>query len=250
MMSLDSTQPAEETGRPETLNGQVYQQIRSWLLEGQFKPGAHLTIRTLAAKLGTSSMPVREALGKLEAARALVPGANRSFKVPLVTRPRLIELATVRAPLEGLAAELATKRLLDREIEQLVRLNDRMRNAAPSKNQHVYFSANFDFHWSIYRASGSSLLINMIEDLWLQNGPIYYFVYSDYSIFDVSVGRHDRIIEALKCRDAAQAREALICDITDANNYVVENLERLELEAAALKEKRNPRGVVKRSVAK
>lgn len=220
-----------------TLHNAVYRRIRTWLLDGRFKPGAHLTIRVLARELGTSPMPIREALGKLAAAKALVPGANRSFKVPLVTRERLSHLIKVRSALEGLAAELATPRLIDREIEKLILLNARMREASPSRDQNAYFMNNFDFHWAIYRASGSPLLIDMIEDLWLQNGPIYYFVYKDFDIFDVSVGRHDRIIAALKSRDAKAARDAIVHDITDANNYVVANLERLEIEAEALKEK-------------
>lgn len=221
-------------GRPlGTLHDRAYGQIRRWLLDGEFRPGAHLTIRTLAARLGTSPMPVREALGRLAAARVLVPGANRSFRVPPVSRPRLEELGLLRATLEGLAAERAAERLLDREVERLDRLNTRMRKAAIEKDQAGYFAANYDFHWTVYQAADAPMLSHLIEDLWLQNGPIQYFAYDDFSIFEVSVRRHDRIIDALRAKDGPAAKQAMMHDVMQANTYVVTHLEQLEAEAAA-----------------
>lgn len=216
-----------------TLHDLAYAQIRRWLLDGEFRPGAHLTIRTLAARLGTSSMPVREALSRLAEARALVPGANRSFRVPPVSRQRLGELTMVRATLEGLAAERAAERLLDREIERLERLNARMRKATVEQDQTGYFAANYDFHWTVYQAAGAAMLSELIEDLWLQYGPIQFFAYEDFSIFEVSTRRHDRTIAALRAKDGPAARAAMVHDITDANGYVMTHLERLEAEAAA-----------------
>ena len=61
----------------EPLHENVYQEIRRNLIAGQFQPGEAVTLRGLAAKLGTSAMPVREALRRLVAERALDLGANR-----------------------------------------------------------------------------------------------------------------------------------------------------------------------------
>lgn len=215
-----------------TLHDFAYAQIRRWLLDGEFRPGAHLTIRTLAARLGTSSMPVRAALSRLAAVRALVPGANRSFRVPPVSRQRLEELIMLRASLEGLAAERAAERLVGRELDRLGRLNARMREAASQDDQASYFAANYDFHWTIYLASGVTMLSESIEDLWLQYGPIQFFPYEDSRIFDVSTRRHDQIITALRAKDGPAARLAIAHDITQANVYVMDHLERLETEAA------------------
>ena len=219
----------------QTLHEQVYRSLARGLAFGEFPPEALLSIRSLAARLGTSPMPVRAALGRLAAARALVPGPNRSFRVPPITRERLVELAHARAALEGLAAELATSRIRDADIEHLGALNERMRAAAENQDQIAYFTENHDFHWTVYQASGQRLLGEMIDDLWLQNGPIHYFVYADSSIFTYSASRHDAVIDALRARDPARARAAMVFDIVSANDYVVEHLDWLKVEASRLK---------------
>ncbi len=218
-----------------TLHERVYRILARGLSSGEFAPEALLSIRMLAAKLGTSAMPVRAALSRLAAARALVPGPNRSFRVPPVTRERLVELASARAALEGRAAELATPRIAAEGIDRLASLNALMREATGKQDQAAYFANNRDFHWTIYQAAGQTLLGEMIEDLWLQNGPIHYFIYADFSIFARSVARHDAVIEALRHRDAALARDAIVFDIVTANDYVVEHLDRLHVEAQRLK---------------
>ncbi len=76
------------------------------------------------------------------------------------------------------------------------------------------------------------MLGEAIEDLWLQYGPIQFFPYDDSRIFDVATRRHDLIIAALRAKNGPAARLAMAHDITEANAYVMDHLERLEAEAA------------------
>ena len=73
-------------------------------MAGRFQPGQTVTLRGLARSLGTSPMPVREALRRLIAERALDLGPNRSARVPVVTSAKYAEICEVRIALEGLAA--------------------------------------------------------------------------------------------------------------------------------------------------
>lgn len=82
-------------------------------------PGEVVTIRSLAATLGTSTMPVRDALKRPVAERVLEMLPNRSVRVPPMTLARMMELYDIRRPLEGLATERATARLSSRDLRAL-----------------------------------------------------------------------------------------------------------------------------------
>jgi DNA-binding GntR family transcriptional regulator len=87
----------------------AYRILSHELMIGRYKPGQALSLRPLAARLGTSTMPIREAVSRLIAERALVLLPNRNIIVPRMTRARFIELCRVRQLLEGNVAEIACK---------------------------------------------------------------------------------------------------------------------------------------------
>ncbi len=66
----------------ETRREQVYREVRRALMGGSFEPGQKITVTSLAIALGVSAMPVREALRRLAAERALEMQPNRSVRVP------------------------------------------------------------------------------------------------------------------------------------------------------------------------
>src|ERR1700691_1403514 len=93
----------EPVGR-ETLQDQVYLQLRQALMAGSFRPGQALTLRSVAEALGVSQMPVRGALERLQAEGALVAQfSRRTLNVPELRLAELAELRDIRVELEGLA---------------------------------------------------------------------------------------------------------------------------------------------------
>ena len=91
----------------ETLHDRVYAELRRSLIHGMFDAGEMLRIQDLAETLQTSTMPVREALGRLVSEQALEALPSRSVRVPLITRERLDDLARARCLIEGQIAALA-----------------------------------------------------------------------------------------------------------------------------------------------
>src|SRR5215467_10221414 len=85
-----------------TLNEEVYQQLKQALMSGRIAPGSTMTIRSLAASFGISPMPVREALRRLVAEHVLELLPNRSVSLPVITRVRFREITRIRTSLEGL----------------------------------------------------------------------------------------------------------------------------------------------------
>ena len=80
----------------ETRGNEAYEALRQALISGQFVPGQKLTLRALAGALGMSVTPVREAIHRLTAERALEASANRSVHIPPMTREKILELRDIR----------------------------------------------------------------------------------------------------------------------------------------------------------
>jgi DNA-binding GntR family transcriptional regulator len=206
----------------ETVQERVYGVLRDRLMRGGFEPGQKLKIAELATALGTSAMPVREALNRLAAERAIESLPNRSVRVPALSKGALQDLMETRFAVEGLAVARAAANMNAATLEQLRELI-----AAQSETDAEHISEasarqNRAFHFTIYRQSGSTVLLPIIESLWLQFGP-YLRVASER--FDGREGRgtnfHVEIVEALARHDGKAARAALEHDIGRAFELVM-----------------------------
>ena len=202
----------------ETVQDRVYLELRKALIHGLFSPGQVLTIRELAASLQTSTMPVREALSRLISEQALEELANRSVRVPLINQQRLDDLLRARLLIEGEALELAAHRLSPHEIDELKALvckYDLIETMRDDDRIAYALDLNRAFHFHIYQAAGSTVLMPIIESLWLQSGPYVRAaaLAFDYSSELSTQHYHSEIVTALEKRDAVAARAALAADI-------------------------------------
>jgi len=193
-----------------TVNDRVYQQLRTMIMSGGVRPGKELKLRELAKELHVSLMPVRDAIGRLVVERALDMLPNRQVIVPELSLERLVEVRRVRVVLEGEAAALAAQHATPELVAALKALQKKIMMPSPGK-QHEFFALNREFHFAIYQAAKSPLLFSMIEQLWLQIGPVF----SHIPVHLVSEGAeaHEKIIAALQARDAEATRAAVAADL-------------------------------------
>jgi DNA-binding GntR family transcriptional regulator len=200
----------------ETVQDRVYSELRRALIGGLFEPSQVLTIRGLADALVTSTMPVREALGRLITEKALEAMPNRSVRVPSITLDRLDDLLRARILIEGEAIALAAARMDAPQIATIEAILDEMRALKHKKDVDREVTLNQRFHFEIYRCCGSAVLIPMIESLWLQSGPcIRVAIYAFSEAGEVDTAHYHRtIVTALAYHDAQSAREALVADIS------------------------------------
>lgn len=205
----------------DSLHQRAYSQLRQAIMSGKFRPGETLTLRPLAAALGTSIIPVRDALLRLVAERAL-ESSRRSVRVPVMRLDQLRDVERYRILLEGEAAALAAERATDAEIAAIVQAGAIVEKAYQSKRIDRFLTVNQEFHFTVYRASHSDLLQSMIEALWLQIGPHLGALMENVSHSDlktiVDMGPHERLIDALQRRDAPAARAALAADLEDSTD--------------------------------
>jgi len=214
----------------ETLHDRVYAELRRSLIHGMFDAGQMLRIQDLAATLQTSTMPVREALGRLVSEQALEALPNRTVRVPVITCDKLDDLARARCLVEGEMVSLALPRLTPEDFNQLralTRACDAAFQGEEEGRAHRSSELNHAFHFYIYRAAGSAVLIPIVESLWLQSGPYVRtaaHIHNEHKDLPAT-HYHWQLIEALEAGDRKAAVAALIEDITRSFNLIRGRLE-------------------------
>lgn len=199
--------------RGETLTERAYAQLREALMGGAFSPGQRITIRTIAAALGISPTPAREALGRLVTERALEFGPNRTVFVPKLTPEKVREIYKLRFALEVMAAEAAVPAFNSEKCAYLERQQIELGAAMDRKDYKAVLGTNEKFHFAIYRASGLPIVCTMIESLWLQIGPSLNLLYPEFDLTRQGVSAHHAMIRGLQRRDVAAVTAAVVQDL-------------------------------------
>lgn len=224
----ETTAALAPVGR-DTVQDRVYQELRRALVGGLFAPGQVLTIRQLADALATSTMPVRDAVGRLITEQALEILPNRSIRVPPVTADRIADLLRARVLIEGEAMALAAARMTPHQVTVIRAIMlewEDMRLGGNPETVDREVTLNHAFHFEIYRNSGSAVLLPMIESLWLQSGPFTraaIYAFSEAGAHDAARFHHD-IVSALERNDPEAARAALVADISRPFAYLSDKL--------------------------
>ena len=225
-----------------TIQVQVYQRLREALFNGALAPGESLTIRQLALMLGTSPMPVREALQRLVAERALVQLPNRTFRVTPFTPEMFRELMRVRMTVEGLAAGEAARRATPAAVRKLAQINGAMIRAVEQGDAAEVMRANRRFHFALYELAQMPQLIDIINGLWLRAGPYLASAHRQLDdpsrFFRSGTKFHERIVAACAANAPRRAARAMAGDIWHSARQFRRDVERINTPEPA---RRRPR---------
>lgn len=225
MPRIAEAERAESAAQPPKrvrghVQNQVFERLRRGLMVGAFMPGQVMSLRKLATSFGTSPMPIREALTRLVVANALEETTNGSVCVPRLTPARLTEIFSVRELLEGAAVEAACRNCTPALIEVLTGINGELLDAIAKRDVLGCLSSNQRFHFTLYEAAGSEVLMPLIESLWLQFGPTMYLsLLSPDMPWDASA--HFEILEGLSTAKPATARRGVLNDIRTTRRALV-----------------------------
>jgi len=219
---------SEQTSRP--LHDEIYAALRQALILGELRPGERFPMRLLAARFGTSMIPVRDALKRLVAERGLAMLPNRSIVVPKMTRKRFQDLLHVRLSLEPLLARRGAERITLEGIERLTSINQEMQQAVAANDVQKYLQSNYKFHFMLYIAGESEDLLEIVESIWVQIGPFLNAVFTESGTRNAR-DHHEEILRALRRHDSVAAGSAIGADLGDAADLI---LAREEFEPEAL----------------
>jgi DNA-binding GntR family transcriptional regulator len=187
---------------------QVYELIKSRILDGTYGAGFRLVIEGLAKEIGFSSIPVREAIRRLEAEGFLVYEPNIGARVTKIDDQAYIEALTVLALLEGYATALASPYLSSNDFKLLRSIDEKMNDARSAFDLQAYGMLNSEFHHHIYEFCKQSYLISEIQktEAKIETVRSAIFPLIPHRTTD-SLAEHEELIRLMESKADTQAIE-------------------------------------------
>lgn len=218
-------------GTEKSLRGQVFDKIRSDILNGKYKRGEELVESSIGKELGISRTPVREAIRQLELEGLVQLVPNKGAFVTGISEKDVRDIYLIRARLEGLAARMAAKNitpeLLD-AMEETVVLSE-----YHAKKEHYEQVCEMDskFHKLLYKASGSRILEHTLTDFHQYVQRVRMASIMKKRRMEKSNDEHDAILTAIREHDEEKAELVATRHISNT----VENLKNYDLDSVVSK---------------
>ena len=192
----------------------AYDALRSAILRvDAYDPDVDLRLdeKRLAAELGVSRTPVREALARLENQGLITIVPRRGVYIARKSKAEIIEMIIAWAALESMAARLACERASDDEIATLRTLFSSFEDEELRSHLDEYSVANLRFHQRLIELGHSELIAGMADSLLVHVRAIRRHTIGEADRVERSIVDHMQIIEALESRQADVA-ERLVRD--------------------------------------
>lgn len=202
------------------LGSSVYTTLREALIMGKLKPDDRLRIRDLAAQVGTSVTPVRDAILQLAKEQALVLKTPRDIRVPQLSEAQFMEIRTLRLSLEGCGAVHAATHITERDLQRLEENLALNLQAIKDNDLGAALRLNSEFHLTLAQLAQMPLLSQFIGSLWMRTGPLIAQAYAHFSR-QMAVEHHAEVLEALRRRDGQATQQAIQRDIMDGSEAML-----------------------------
>lgn len=178
-----------------SINDEVYNRLKHQITHAQIAPGEKISIRQIAEAFGVSTMPVREALRKLQA-EGFVHFETRSVIVRSLSRQEVVEIFAIRERLECLATEWAIGQIKSEDIEALretlYAMDDKEVGLADWQR------LNRELHLQLYELSGSAKLIQLITNVWDMVEPYMHIYTSSVGSLQTAQTQHHEMLELVE----------------------------------------------------
>jgi DNA-binding GntR family transcriptional regulator len=185
----------------ETKADYVFKTIKNKILTGEWKQGQDIIISKVAEELQVSTIPVREALKRLQMEGLIDIIPHKGACVTTLDRDKINEIISIRAVLEGYAARTAVPFIDENKFSKIKEMADKMNEYAVQGDDEQFANANKEFHRFLYKQSPFKMLYDMIFKLW-DGGNWSKSVFAfNPSRMRESVKEHYEIIEAIKEKD-------------------------------------------------
>ena len=222
-MSTDILSKVEPRGPELNTNDWVYNSLCQLILSGEFVPGVSFTFRGIANSFGVSTMPVREAAKRLISEGALEISEKRRITVSKMTQSKFDELNVARLYLEPQLSSRAIKHIDSKRLKLLINIDKNLDYAILTGNIEDYIKYNYQFHFGIYEAGPSPVLLPLVRTLWLRFSPFYRIV-AGRAGTQTMKDFHHSAIDAIKAKDSVALEEAILNDISEGMEMLNESL--------------------------
>ena len=218
-------EPSYEVRAIQTQTAQelVYKELERAIVTARIKPGEKIVVEKLAKQMGTSRIPVREALGRLEAKNFLTVQPKKGTTVNELSEKNLNEILKIRLILELSAAKKAARLATKETVSILEKLNGQYISAQKKKDANRTLSFNREFHFSIYRVADMPILLSMIRNLWDQVSPYHHLMFRQTVSHDPQTGHtnHQKMIDGIAANDPQEVSKWLKIDLVESTEFVI-----------------------------
>ncbi len=213
-MTVSAKDAAPLTGGPPAgpgppLHEEVVGRIRGMILAGELLGGQRVPEKRLCDQLAISRTPLREALKVLASENLLVLLPNRGARVAVLTTGDVDEMFPVMGALEGLAGELACRKISDIEIDEVRALHYQMAAHHKRRDLGEYFELNQRIHGKIFEAAGNETLGGLYAVLAARIRMARYQANLSHQRWNQAMAEHEKILEALSGRDGPRLARIL-----------------------------------------
>ena len=165
-MTGQTTWAAAASKAPRTLAGQAFDALHTAIVNGDIAPGERLRIEKLAAMLGVSHLPIREAIRQLESVGLVAHVPHRGASVAAISLDDLRQLYDARLLIEPAIVAVAARNFTEEDAAAAAAALKRQAEAEQGRVISEIWAAHTEFHFALYRASRATWLLRLAEPLW------------------------------------------------------------------------------------
>jgi phosphonate utilization transcriptional regulator len=237
MKVQEGAEPATATDAPpphptitllqtSSLSSVVQGELERMILSGELAPGAKLTEMTLAARLGVSRGPLREAFRMLEEAGLVRTEKNRGVYVRDIPIDEAIEIFDLRAAMDELVGRRLAERISPAQLKEVRALVDAMERAVKAEDARGYHLLNLQFHDRLVEMAGNRKLTSIYRKL-IKELSLFRRLNLEGAegggLMPISAGEHRAIVKAIASGDPDAAGQAMYDHVIESKDRTVTN---------------------------
>ncbi len=221
--TLPAPHPTITLLQTSSLASVVQGELERMILSGELAPGVKLTETALAAQLGVSRGPLREAFRMLDEAGLVRTEKNRGVFVRSLPLEEAAEIFDLRASMEEMVGRRLAGSMQPADLKEARGLVDRMEQAVKARDSQRYHLLNLQFHDRLVEMAGNGKMTAVYRKLIKELSLFRRFNLADGVLMPLSVGEHRLIVKAIASGDRDAAGRAMHDHVMDSKERTIRN---------------------------
>ena len=201
----------------------VQGELERMILSGELAPGVKLTETALAAQLGVSRGPLREAFRMLDEAGLVRTEKNRGVFVRSLPLEEAMEIFDMRASMDEMVGRRLAGSMLPADLKEARSLVEQMEQAVKAKDSRRYHLLNLQFHDRLVEMAGNGKMTAIYRKLIKELSLFRRFNLADGVLMPLSAGEHRHIVKAIASGDRDAAGRAMYDHVMESKERTIRN---------------------------